>query len=188
MSFFLVLLRCCKSTARAAAAMSVWWSGHVQRAKHANLLLWGAIAMSKRKNDGKTYTDEGGKFAQGNPGRPKGARHKITRAVEELLDGEGEAITRKAVDMALDGDTTALRLCLERISPPRKDTPVQFALPPVETAQDASRAAQAVLAAVSAGDLTPLEGASVMGLVEGYRKTLETEDLERRLTALETTK
>ena len=90
--------------------------------------------------------------------------------------------------MALDGDTTALRLCLERISPPRKDTPVQFALPPVETAQDASRAAQAVLAAVSAGDLTPLEGASVMGLVEGYRKTLETEDLERRLTALETTK
>ena len=144
--------------------------------------------MSKRKNDGKTYTDEGGKFAQGNPGRPKGARHKITRAVEELLDGEGEAITRKAVDMALDGDTTALRLCLERIAPPRKDTPVQFALPPVDTAQDASRAAQAVLAAVSAGDLTPLEGASVMGLVEGYRKTLETEDLERRLTALETTK
>ena len=85
--------------------------------------------MSKRKNVEKTYTDEGGKFAPGNPGRPKGARHKTTRAVEELLDGEGEAITRKAVDMALDGDTTALRLCLERISPPRKDTPVQFDLP-----------------------------------------------------------
>ena len=145
--------------------------------------------MTDRKNG--TNTDDrnpDGTFAAGNSGRPAGARHRITRAVEELLDGEGEAITRKAVDMALDGDTTALRLCLERIAPPRKDTPVQFDLPAVESAQDASRAAQAVLAAVSAGDLTPLEGASVMGLVEGCRRILETEDLERRITALEETK
>ena len=124
--------------------------------------------MSKRKNDGKTYTDEGGKFAPGNPGRPKGARYKITRAVEELLDGEGEAITRKAVQMALDGDTTALRLCLERIAPRRKDTPVQFDLPPIQGAEDASQAAQAVLAAVSAGGLTPLVGDSVRALFECF--------------------
>ena len=52
----------------------------------------------KRKNVGNTYTDTAGKFASGNPGRPKGARHKVTRAVEELLEGQCEAITQKAID------------------------------------------------------------------------------------------
>ncbi|MHA7826906.1 MAG: DUF5681 domain-containing protein [Roseovarius sp.] len=141
--------------------------------------------MMERKNDKKTYTDENGKFAPGNPGRPKGARHKATRAVEKLLDGEAKELTRKAVSMALEGDTTALRLCLERIAPPRKDTPVRFALPPMKSANDAFDAAQAVLRAVSEGNLTPLEGASVMTLVESYRRTLETTELEARLAALE---
>ena len=49
----------------------------------------------------------------GNPnGRPKGARNKATIAAEALLDGDAEAITRKIVEKALDGDMIALRLCL----------------------------------------------------------------------------
>jgi hypothetical protein len=102
-----------------------------------------------------------------------------------LLDGEAEALTRRAVEMALSGDGAALRLCLERIAPPRKDAPVTFALPPMQSAQDAARAAAAVLAAVADGDLTPTEGAHIMGLVETYRRTLETSELESRLVALE---
>lgn len=141
-----------------------------------------------RKNEDKTYTDKRGKFARGNPGRPKGARHKATLAVEKLLDGEAEGLTRKAVELALAGDTTALRLCMERIAPARKDAPVNFDLPPMKSAQDASQAAQAVLQAVSEGQLTPLEGTSVMGLVEGYRKALETTELEQRISALENAK
>ncbi|MGD1886882.1 MAG: DUF5681 domain-containing protein [Cohaesibacteraceae bacterium] len=126
-----------------------------------------------------------GTFASGNPGRPKGARHKTTLVMEALLEGEAETLTQKAVDMAKDGDTTALRLCLERLAPARKDTPVSFDLPPMKTAQDASEAAQAVLQAVSDGELTPIEGASVMALVESYRRTLETTDLEQRIERLE---
>ncbi len=67
-----------------------------------------AGANLARKNVAGTYKDESGKFAHGNPGKPRGARHKTTRAVEELLDGQSEAITQKAVDLALAGDTTAL--------------------------------------------------------------------------------
>ena len=87
--------------------------------------------------------------------------------------------------MALGGDATALRLCLERIAPPRRDAPVTFDLPPMETARDAAKAAGAVLGAVANGDLTPTEGAHIMGLVETYRRTLETTELEARLAALE---
>lgn len=141
--------------------------------------------MTERKNVAKTYTDDSGKFAPGNPGKPRGARHKATRAVETLLEGEAEALTAKAVEKAMEGDTTALRLCLERIAPARKDAPVQFDLPRMETAEDAAGAAQAVLSAVSGGDITPLEGASVMGLVETFRRTLELTDIEARLKRLE---
>ncbi len=141
--------------------------------------------MNRNNGDTSEGRNLDGTFSAGNPGRPKGARHKVTKAVEALLGDDAEALTRKAIEKALEGDTTALRLCLERIAPVRKDTPVSFDLPPMETANDAAAAAQAVLRAVSGGEVTPLEGASVMALIEGYRKTLETTELEARITALE---
>jgi hypothetical protein len=102
-----------------------------------------------------------------------------------LLDGEAEALTGEAVRLALEGEATALRLCLERIAPPRRDAPVQFDLPRMETARDAATSAGAVLAAVADGELTPSEGAKVMALVETFRRTLETSELEARVAALE---
>ncbi len=126
-----------------------------------------------------------GTFGKGNPGKRHGIRHKTTLAIQALLDGEGEALTRKAVDMALAGDTVALRLCLERIAPPRKDSPVRFDLPPMESAASASAAMGAILAGVASGDLTPGEGSAIAGLVEGYRKAIETTELEVRIAALE---
>src|SRR5215207_2782727 len=94
-------------------------------------------------------------FQSGNPGKPAGARNRATVAAEALLDAEAEGLTRKCIDLALAGDTTALRLCLERIVPPRKSRPVQVALPPVEDAASARAASAALLAAVAAGELTP---------------------------------
>jgi len=70
-------------------------------------------------------------------------------------------------------------------APPRRDAPVQFDLPRLETARDAAKAAGAVLEAVSDGELTPTEGAHIMALVESYRRTLETTELEARVAALE---
>jgi hypothetical protein len=72
------------------------------------------------------------KGRSGNPkGRPAGARNKATQTAELLLDGEAEALTRRAVELALAGDGMALRLCLERIIPPRRGRPVQLGLTPV---------------------------------------------------------
>ena len=134
------------------------------------------------RNSGRN-TD--GTFAPGNAGKPSGARHRATQAVLALLDGEAVALTRRAVEMALAGDGAALRLCLERIAPPRRDAPVTFALPKMKGAADAAKAAAAVLDAVASGDLTPIEGAHVMALIETYRRTLETTELEARVAALE---
>ena len=106
-------------------------------------------------------------------------------AVEALLDGEAEAITRKAIELAKGGDLTALRLCLDRIAPPRKDRPVLFELPPVSSAADAAKAAAALLEAVAIGGLTPAEASELGKLIEAYVKTLEATDFAERLTNLE---
>lgn len=141
--------------------------------------------MTSRKNGTFTGRDPSGRFGSGNPGRPAGARNRATRAIEALLSDEAEALSRKVIALAMAGDTTALRLCLERIAPPRKDSPVAFELPPVKSVADAAVAAGAVLEAVSVGDLTPSEATACMGLIDSYRRVLETTELELRLSALE---
>lgn len=112
----------------------------------------------------------------GNPsGRPQGARNRSTIAAESLLEGEAERLTRKAVELALPGDTMALRLCLERLVPPRKDRPIQFELPAVANDGDVSKAMGAVLAALAAGEITPSEATVVAGLIEASRRVLALE-------------
>lgn len=133
----------------------------------------------------KSGRNSDGTFGKGNPGKPRGARHKATQAALALIEGEGEALTRKAIDMALAGDGVALRLCLERLVPPRKDAPVRFDLPAMEGAERAASAMGAILSGVANGDLTPSEAGALAGLVEGYRKALETSELEARLRTLE---
>jgi hypothetical protein len=124
--------------------------------------------------------------ASGNPGgRPKGSRNKATLALEALLDGQAEALTQKAVELALSGDITALRLCLDRILPARRDRPVSFEMVPINTAGDAKVASAALLKAVAAGILTPSEASEIGKLVEGYVKSIEITEVLTRLDNLE---
>jgi Family of unknown function (DUF5681) len=126
------------------------------------------------------------KGESGNPaGRPPGARHKTTVALEALLDGQAQRLTQKAIEMGMAGDMVALRVCLDRILPPRKDRPVRFPLPPITSAAEAAEASARILAAVSAGQLSPSEGVEINRLVETYIKALEVSELENRVARLE---
>jgi hypothetical protein len=133
--------------------------------------------------------DETGRFApgaRGNPrGRPPGSRNRATLAVEALMEGEAEGLARKAIEKALDGDTTALRLCLERIAPARKERSIDFALPPAGHCDEAEKAGAALIAAVADGVLTPGEAGPVMALLVAQKGLIETGDLSRRMAALE---
>ena len=142
--------------------------------------------MADRYNGHSTADrDDRGRFGRGNSGRPVGARNRITREAEAILDGEASALTRKAVELALAGDLTALRLCLDRILPARRDRPVEVDLPTVETAADHAPALAAVAAAVALGELAPAEGKAVAEVLELHRKAIETAELERRIADLE---
>lgn len=126
------------------------------------------------------------KGASGNPlGRPKGARNRVTMAVEALLDGDAQKLTRKAIGLALRGDTTALRLCLERIAPTPKDRVVYFPLADVRSVTDLPRAIRSIVAATAQGQIRPSEAEAICKLLEHYRSAEETADLETRIEALE---
>ncbi len=124
-------------------------------------------------------------FLPGQGGRPRGSRNRTTLAMEVLLEGEAELITRKAIDMAKDGDTIALRMCMDRLLPIRKDRTVAFALPKLETSADAVQATAALVEAVAVGDLTPSEAAELSKLVEGFTRAVDLHDIQTRLAKLE---
>ncbi len=126
------------------------------------------------------------KGVSGNPkGRPRGARNKLTLLAEALLDGEAEDLVRTVIELAKAGDVGALRLCLERILPPRKDRPISVKLPRIETPQDIADASTEVLGAVLDGTITPSEGQAVMALLEAHRRAVEVAELTNRLDRLE---
>jgi Family of unknown function (DUF5681) len=126
------------------------------------------------------------KGQSGNPnGRAAGSRNRATLAIEALLEGEGEALTRKAIELAKAGDMQALRLCLDRLVPPRKDSPVAFDLPEMKTINDAVPAMGALVRAVGLADLTPTEAGELTKMVQAFAKIIETAELEDRVRKLE---
>lgn len=120
----------------------------------------------------------GGPFAPGESGnvggRPKGARSKSKLALEAILNGDAEAILRKAIELAKEGDPTSMRLCLDRMMPARKDRLITFALPVIEGPADVTRATVALLQGVADGDITPSEAAELGKLVEAHIRAIET--------------
>ncbi len=126
------------------------------------------------------------KGQSGNPaGRPPGARNKATEMAELLLDGEAEALTRRALDLALEGDAAALRLCLDRIIPPRRQRAVRLDLPPVASAADLAPPWPRSPTPRRRARSPPARPAELARVVEIFVRAVETSDFERRLRQLE---
>ena len=121
----------------------------------------------------------------GNPsGKPKGTLHRATQATMLLLEGEAEALTRKAVELALEGNTAALKLCLERIAPALKATSPSIKLDIPEPGNLADTA-RAFIAAAANGNLAPDIAAQLVSAVASVARVEEMEQFKHRLESLE---
>jgi hypothetical protein len=133
-----------------------------------------------------------GQFSKGHSGnhagKPKGARNKATLLALELLEGESEALSRKAVDLALGGDTTALRLCLERIAPVAKERHIcAIELPRFNDPKSALVVIEKIAEKLAAGEMLPSDAAAICRVLEQHRRQYETNEIDERLAALERT-
>jgi len=126
------------------------------------------------------------KGASGNPrGRRAGSRNKATVLLEKMMADDGEGVVNAVLEAAKGGDMQAARIILDRICPPRKERPISCKLPKMEDTSDLIAGISAIMAAVANGELTPGEGQALASLIEAQRRTLETEDIEQRLKAIE---
>lgn len=122
------------------------------------------------------------KGQSGNPkGRPPGVgpvnllRAAIAARVPEIL--------AKLIEQAMEGDTGAARLLLERaIAPLKAMEPTQAITLPDGTLTDQGRA---VLTAVALGDLAPGQGSQLITAITALARVIEIDELNARITALE---
>jgi len=139
-------------------------------------------AKTARRGRGRPFQ----KGQSGNPaGRPRGSVNRSTRAAELLLDGEAEALSRKAIELALAGDAAALRLCLDRTVAPRRERAVEVALPPIDSAADLLAAIKAIAGAVTGGTVSAAEALALSQMLETFLRAIEASDFEKRLRYLE---
>ena len=95
------------------------------------------------------------KGQSGNPaGRPKGARNRTTLALEAMLEGEAEVITRKWIELAQAGDLAAIKLAVDRVLPARRERLIEFPIPQLTSAADAVAATAAIIEGASSGNIT----------------------------------
>ena len=118
-------------------------------------------------------------------GRPAGSKNRSTLLFQGIVDEQGPALIKKAVQMALEGDSAVMRTLLALLLPPRKDRHVTFELPAVASAEDALNASRLVIAAVADGRLTPSEGAELAKALEVHIRLHTTVELEHGLATLE---
>jgi hypothetical protein len=129
------------------------------------------------------------RFKKGETGNPKGRKHgsrnKATLAALALLEGDLEAITKKCIEKAKEGDLMAVKLILDKLIPNARERRLSIKLPQVDGAANFPAVLAKVLDLVGSGELTPGEGHTMTAMLEAYRKGVELADIEARVAALE---
>ena len=125
------------------------------------------------------------KGQSGNPkGRPKGRKTTAQALRERITERAGEVLDT-VVDAALAGNLLAAQLLLSRCIPPARGQAVPVELLALAVAGTLTEKADAVLAAVGAGELAADTGAQLLGALGTVAKIRETDELEARIRALE---
>ena len=141
--------------------------------------------MSEPENTGPK---QGTRFRPGQSGNPNGrppgsgiaaaARAIIAEAVPEILG--------KLIDQAKAGDVPASRILLERTVPTLK--PLEESAQVQISVGTLTEMGSSIVHAMAVGTLTPGQAASMLAALGSLSKIQESDELERRIAALEARK
>ena len=127
-------------------------------------------------------------FAPGNTagrGRPPGSGNKTRGEGEDLIKKYTPQIVTKCIHSALRDNASAMRLCMERVVPSRRDALARIKLPRIRAAEDVSKAAEKVMRAIAHGEITPAEGERMMNALECQLRIIREVELQSRLERAE---
>lgn len=124
------------------------------------------------------------KFIEGKSGNPKGRPSGIKdkRALfAELLDNRKDDLFNKAIEMALDGNESLLKLFLDRLLPAKpKDDPIDLNLKGT-----AGERTNQIMSSLADGAISPMQASEVLGCIEKEVEINDVEAFAGRLTKLE---
>ena len=148
------------------------------------------LQMQQKSTEKPKGLPRGRSFLKGQSGNPggkrPGTRNRATIIAEEMLDCETRPLLRGAIEDAKGGDGVMARFCLSRIIGPRRERPVHFALPPLQSAADLRAAMEAVTAAVAQGELTIREAWEFSQTLDTFIHAIDATEFAERLERLET--
>ncbi len=123
-------------------------------------------------------------WKKGQSGNPAG-RKPGAEVIRQLLEPKREKLVQKAVTMALAGDVTALRICIDRLAPPPRAEAPKVTIEGLSEATTLTDKANVIMDAVGRGDLAPDIGAMLVQALTNVGKVVEIDELDRRVRALE---
>jgi len=138
--------------------------------------------MNLLKNQTKNRANRFKPGQSGNPaGRPKGSG--LVGQLRQQLSDAAPDIVAKLIESAKAGDSTAMRVVLEKLIPNQKPQlpPLAISIPDGSLLERAN----AVLDAAIKGDISPDQGAAIISMGNEIARLKEYEELEKRLIALE---
>ncbi|MGB9456376.1 MAG: hypothetical protein WCB12_10050 [Bryobacteraceae bacterium] len=125
--------------------------------------------------------EPGNRFGRG---RPKGSPNKKTQQAQKLFEENSPAIMALAINRSRE-DPHMLRMLASHVVPQRRGLPVNLGRLPMDTLEDLDRASAATLKKATSGKIGLSEATDFCSMIEIRRRVLETQNLERRLSALE---
>lgn len=117
-------------------------------------------------------------------GKPRGTKSRFTK-YRDAIDKDLPKLLDKTKQAALGGDMTAMKLLLERTLPPQKSIAAPVKVPGLEEAEGLADKAEAVLDAVSQGNVPPDIGCQLVNAIGSLGALRELQDVEERLAYLE---
>ena len=139
---------------------------------------------TKKQVESKSKRDENGRWLPGKSPNPLGRPAK-TAKVNILLEGHRGELVQKALDMALDGDTTALKICLDRIAPIPKTTQPKVTITGFEHAAGLLAKCNVLISSVASGEVSCDIASNIISMLVSLTKLKEADDLAERVLKLE---
>lgn len=125
------------------------------------------------------------KFKPGQSGNPKGrpAGSGFAGKARDQLQKDWPAIRKVLIEKAKGGDMAAIRIVAERVCPALKPVEPVTALP--LDGGSLTDKASAVFASLAKGDVSTASAAQLLSALGGLAKVIETDEILKRLDALE---
>ncbi|WP_133126810.1 DUF5681 domain-containing protein [Legionella nagasakiensis] len=129
------------------------------------------------------------KYKKGQSGNPTGKKvgtlNKRTK-LAKLLEPHAEKLVDKTVELALDGDVNALRLCIERLIPKATSQNIELDIKDfnIESLDNLSAVGKEIILSIASGAISPDDARQLMGVLDAQRKLVEHVDIVRKVDEL----